>query len=58
MLKTHLISANSNKNRNLENIAAGGIQLSEGELAEIDQILADTVVQGDRYYTGVPHLWG
>ena len=52
----------SNKKRNLENIAAGDVVLSESELAEIDSILAKTPVKGGRYNDQVDpkmlHLWG
>ena len=52
----------SNKKRNLENIAAGEIVLSEAELAEIDSILAKTPVMGSRYSDNVDpklmQLWG
>ena len=42
-----------NKKRNLENIAAGDVELTGAELAEIDEILAKTPVKGGRYNDSV-----
>ncbi|EJF63231.1 Aldo/keto reductase [Dichomitus squalens LYAD-421 SS1] len=55
------IPGSSNKKRNLENIAADDIELTDAELAEIDEILAKTPVEGGRYVDLVEktfHLWG
>ncbi|KAI1796377.1 aldo/keto reductase [Ganoderma leucocontextum] len=52
----------SNKKRNLENIAAGDVELSKAELAEIGEALAKTPIKGGRYNdsqdTKRLHLWG
>ncbi|TBU23756.1 aldo/keto reductase [Dichomitus squalens] len=55
------IPGSSNKKCNLENIAAGNIELTDTELAEIDEILAKTPVKGGCYIDSVEqtfHLWG
>lgn len=50
------------KKRNLENLAAGDVELTPAELAEIDDILAKYTVKGGRYNDAVDpkmlHLWG
>ncbi|CDO72842.1 hypothetical protein BN946_scf185002.g27 [Trametes cinnabarina] len=56
------LPGSSSKQRNLENIAAGNIELTAAELAEIDEILARHTVKGGRYRDDVDpsvlHLWG
>ncbi|KAI0753708.1 aldo/keto reductase [Fomes fomentarius] len=56
------IPGSSNKRRNLENIAAGSIVLTDAELAEVDDILAKIPIKGGRYHDEVDqkslHLWG
>ncbi|KAI0362252.1 aldo/keto reductase [Trametes cingulata] len=56
------LPGSSNKKRNLENIAAGEVELTEADLAEIDEILAKNPVKGGRYNDEVDpnalHLWG
>ncbi|KAI0753711.1 aldo/keto reductase [Fomes fomentarius] len=56
------IPGSSNKKRNLENIAAGNVVLTDAELAEIDDILAKIPIKGGRYFDEVDqktlHLWG
>ncbi|TFK84623.1 aldo/keto reductase [Polyporus arcularius HHB13444] len=56
------IPGSSNKKRNLENIAAGEIELTAAEIAEVNAILAKTPVKGGRYNDAVDpkmlHLWG
>ncbi|KAH9857012.1 aldo/keto reductase [Lenzites betulinus] len=51
-----------NKKRNLENLAAGEIVLTEAEKAEIAEVLATHTVKGGRYRDNVDpkalHLWG
>ena len=37
----------------MENIAAGDVELTDAELAEIDEILAKTPVKGGRYNDSV-----
>ena len=53
---------NRNKKRNLENIAAGPITLTETELAEIEKILEKVPVKGGRYNDNIDSkvlgLWG
>ncbi|KAJ2975363.1 hypothetical protein NUW54_g11743 [Trametes sanguinea] len=56
------LPGSSSKKRNLENIAGGSIELTQEELAEIDEILAKNPVKGGRYRDDVDpavlHLWG
>ncbi|KAI0673095.1 aldo/keto reductase [Trametes maxima] len=56
------LPGSSNKKRNLENIAAGNVELTEADLAEVDDILAKHTVKGGRYRDDVDptvlHLWG
>ncbi|KAI0748256.1 aldo/keto reductase [Daedaleopsis nitida] len=56
------IPGSSNKKRNLENLAAGDVELTEADLAAIDDILAKHPVKGGRYNDHVDpkmlHLWG
>ncbi|KAI1795748.1 aldo/keto reductase [Ganoderma leucocontextum] len=56
------IPGSSNKKRNLENIASGGVELSETDVVEIDELLAKTSIKGGRYNDSldpkVLHLWG
>ncbi|TBU65692.1 aldo/keto reductase [Dichomitus squalens] len=56
------LPGSSVKKRTLENIAAGEIELTTAELAEIDEILARTPIKGGRYFDSVDpkvlHLWG
>ncbi|EIW60012.1 aldo/keto reductase [Trametes versicolor FP-101664 SS1] len=56
------LPGSSNKKRNLENLAAGDVELTPAELAEIDDILAKHTVKGGRYNDAVDpkmlHLWG
>ncbi|KAI0375028.1 aldo/keto reductase [Pilatotrama ljubarskyi] len=56
------LPGSSNKKRTLENIAAGDVELTEADLAEIDEILAKNPVKGGRYNDDVDpnalHLWG
>ncbi|OJT14576.1 Pyridoxal reductase [Trametes pubescens] len=56
------LPGSSNKKRNLENLAAGDVELTQAELAEIDDILAKHTIKGGRYNDAVDpkmlHLWG
>ncbi|KAI0328559.1 aldo/keto reductase [Cubamyces sp. BRFM 1775] len=57
------LPGSSSKKRNLENIAASEIELTEADLAEIDEILAKHTIKGGRYRDDVDpehvlHLWG
>ena len=48
------------KERTLENLAAGDVELTAADLAEINEVIAKHEVKGDRYF-GNPeaaHLWG
>ena len=51
-----------NAKRTLENIAGGNVELSSGDLSEIDHVLSSHAVKGGRYVDAVPdeklHLWG
>ena len=53
---------NRNQKRNLENIAAMGVELNDAELAEIAKVLEDTPIMGGRYNDAAPpemlNLWG
>ena len=53
---------NRNQKRNLENIAAMGVELNDAELAEIAKVLEDTPTMGGRYNDAAPpemfNLWG
>ncbi|KZT71736.1 Aldo/keto reductase [Daedalea quercina L-15889] len=54
------LPGSSKKERTLENLAGGDVQLTEADLAEINGIIAKYEVKGDRYF-GNPeaaHLWG
>ncbi len=46
----------------MENLAAGDVELTQAELAEIDDILAKHTIKGGRYNDAVDpkmlHLWG
>ena len=47
--------------RTLENLQAGDIKLSEGDLAEVNKIIDTHEVKGDRYFGKSDeemHLWG
>ncbi|KAI0831436.1 aldo/keto reductase [Trametes gibbosa] len=63
-LGAHLLPlpGSCNKKRNLENIAAGDIVLTEAELAEIAAALTTHTIKGGRYVDDVDpkvlHLWG
>lgn len=48
------------KERTLENLSGGDIELSKAELDEIAQIMATNPVQGDRYFGPAMDLklWG
>ncbi|KAI0780798.1 aldo/keto reductase [Trametes elegans] len=56
------LPGSSNKKRILENIAAGDVELTEADVAEISDILAKHPVKGGRYVDNVDpkalHLWG
>ncbi|RPD66273.1 aldo/keto reductase [Lentinus tigrinus ALCF2SS1-7] len=56
------IPGSSHKKRNLENIAAGDVELTPAELEEVDAILAKTPIKGGRYNDALDpkilHLWG
>ena len=48
------------KERTLENIEAGDVELTAADVAEINEVIAKHEVKGDRYF-GNPeaaHLWG
>ncbi|KZT71694.1 Aldo/keto reductase [Daedalea quercina L-15889] len=54
------LPGSSKKERTLENLAGGDVELTEADLAEINSIIAKHEVKGDRYF-GNPetaHLWG
>ncbi|THH16563.1 hypothetical protein EW146_g4111 [Bondarzewia mesenterica] len=57
-----LTRSDRNKKRTLENVAAGDVELSPEELAEIDKVLQTHTVKGGRYIDEVPDehllLWG
>ena len=44
----------------MENLAAGDVQLTEADIAEINEAIAKHEVKGDRYFGNpqVAHLWG
>ena len=49
------------KARTLENLSGGNVQLTSEEKAEIDQVVDEFEVKGDRYGGQDPkaiHLWG
>ncbi|CDO72841.1 hypothetical protein BN946_scf185002.g26 [Trametes cinnabarina] len=56
------LPGSSSKKRNLENIAGGNIELTDADLAEIDEIISKYPVKGGRYRDDVDpqvlHLWG
>ncbi|RPD66272.1 aldo/keto reductase [Lentinus tigrinus ALCF2SS1-7] len=56
------IPGSSYKKRNLENIAAGDVELTPAELEAVDAILAKTPIKGGRYNDALDpkmlHLWG
>ncbi|KAI5122111.1 hypothetical protein M0805_002233 [Coniferiporia weirii] len=62
-LGTHVvpIPGSSSKERTLENIVGGEIELTSEEVAAINKVLEDNPVQGGRYFAGSDeqnHLWG
>ena len=60
LFATHACCRNSK--RTLENIAGGNVELSSGDLSEIDGVLSSHAVKGGRYFDAVPDeklgLWG
>ncbi|KAI0260074.1 aldo/keto reductase [Gloeopeniophorella convolvens] len=48
------LPGSSNSKRTLENIAGGDVELSDDDLAEIDQVLTTHTVKGGRYYDSLP----
>lgn len=51
----------SHKTRTLENLAGGSVELEPEEKAEIDKLVEEFEVKGDRYGGQDPktlHLWG
>ena len=61
-MRCSLVAISRNKKRNLENLAAGDVELTAAELAAIDDILTKHSVKGGRYNDHVDpkmlHLWG
>ncbi|EPT06152.1 hypothetical protein FOMPIDRAFT_1021199 [Fomitopsis schrenkii] len=54
------LPGSSKKERTLENLAGGDVELTAADLAEINDVIAKHEVKGDRYF-GNPeaaHLWG
>ena len=60
MTHTMLMRVDSKKERTLENLAGGDVQLTETDVAEINEVLARHEVKGDRYFGNAEaaHLWG
>ncbi|KAH9934624.1 aldo/keto reductase [Fomitopsis serialis] len=54
------IPGSSKKERTLENAAGGDVELTEADLAEINEAIARHEVKGDRYFGNdqAAHLWG
>jgi len=55
------LPGSSKASRVLENLAAGDIQLTPEEVAEIDRVIESHPALGDRYFGGsdaAMHLWG
>ncbi|KZT67696.1 Aldo/keto reductase [Daedalea quercina L-15889] len=54
------LPGSSKNERTLENLAAGDVQLTEADLAEINEAIAKHEVKGDRYFGNpqIAHLWG
>ncbi|EIN06640.1 aldo/keto reductase [Punctularia strigosozonata HHB-11173 SS5] len=55
------LPGSSNKKRKLENLEGGSVELSQGDLDEIAQVLASTEIEGGRYVNAAAphlHLWG
>lgn len=48
------------KERTLENLASGDIELTAADLAEINGVIAKHEIKGDRYFgnADAAHLWG
>ncbi|KAI0724067.1 aldo/keto reductase [Fomitopsis betulina] len=54
------LPGSSKKERTLENLASGDIELTAADLAEINGVIAKHEIKGDRYFgnADAAHLWG